>query len=221
MELTFMEEGGKFSQLADAIMTKMRLQDANLGTADLSKANLRGANLQNANLVGTKLNGADLAPAGDAAGSVPTDLTGAFLSGTDFTGAQLHGTILTDAAVPTSNGVFLFSLDARERAELTTWKYGRLMPSKFDKQLKALTARSVAALTEYLQGLDIVLGDNAAITEIAREPDQWEICGASSSVLHEVRLLIGSQAGTHDSRWEGSGAGLLRHVDHGVAAGPR
>jgi hypothetical protein len=56
--------------------------------------------------------------------------------------------------------------------------------------LKALTARSVAALTEYLQGLDIVLGDNATITEIAREPDQWEICGASSSVLHEVRLLI-------------------------------
>jgi hypothetical protein len=165
--------GGK-TKLQGALMSRIRLINANLGTADLQGAQLRGATLANANLVGAKLMGADLSPYGDQA----ADLSGAYLSGADFTDAKLNGTELTDAAVSTTSGVHLFTLGPEARAELAAGR-SFLLGARFDKYVKALNDKDVEDLQELLENeaedKRVELSADARISVLGEAAMAWSI----------------------------------------------
>lgn len=166
---------GSKTKLNGALMSRIRLVNANLGTADLQGAQMRGATLTDANLVGAKLMRADLTPYDDLA----SDLSGTYLSGADFTDAKLNGTELSDAAVSTSKGVHLFTLNAESRAELAGGRSFLLSPSKSDAYLKALTKPDKETLKEMFAeetgARRVEITSAATVTSGTQDATEWKI----------------------------------------------
>lgn len=166
---------GSKTKLNGALMSRIRLVNANLGTADLQGAQMRGATLTDANLVGAKLMRADLTPYDDLA----SDLSGTYLSGADFTDAKLNGTELSDAAVSTSKGVHLFTLNPESRAELAAGRSFLLSPSKSDAYLKALTKPDKETLKEMLaeetEARRVEITSAATVTPGTQDATEWKI----------------------------------------------
>jgi Pentapeptide repeats (8 copies) len=176
---------GEKTKLKGALMSLIRLVSANLGTADLQGAQLRGATLSDANLVGAKLMNADFTPYGD----LSADLSGTYLSGANFTDAKLNGTELTDAAVSTSKGIHLFTLNAEARAELAAGRSFLLGASSFDNYLKALTKPDKALLKELLDeepaDKRVEITSGVTITAGGQDATEWKIVtsGAQPTTL--------------------------------------
>ncbi|MBI3727655.1 MAG: pentapeptide repeat-containing protein, partial [Burkholderiales bacterium] len=160
------------SQLAGAIMTRIKLVGANLGSADLTKAQLQGANLNGANLVGAKLDGADLSPAKSGTTSL-TDLTGAYLAGASFDNSKLNGAVLTGAAVPGKNGVYLFTLsNAQAIKEVRTSKFKNL---RFKDYRSDLSKLNMEELSKKLMKEGFSINPGAKLSLVASDPVKWDI----------------------------------------------
>ncbi|MBV7534692.1 pentapeptide repeat-containing protein [Duganella sp. sic0402] len=111
---------GPECKLEGAVLTQIKLANANLASADLSRVILQGADLSSANLIGTKFKGADLSPVPGV--SIATKLSKAHLAEADFTDAKLQGVNFDGAAIPSTNGVYLFTLEKAFLTELQASK---------------------------------------------------------------------------------------------------
>ncbi|MFZ6743045.1 pentapeptide repeat-containing protein [Undibacterium sp. JH2W] len=173
------------SQLAGAVMTRIKLVGANLGSADLTKAQLQGANLNGANLVGAKLDGADLSPAKSGTTSL-TDLTGAYLAGASFDNTKLNGAILTGAAVPGRNGVYLFTLsNAQAITEIRASKFKNL---RFKDYRSDLSKLNLDELSKKLIKEGFSINAGAKLSLVASDPVKWEII--MDNLTYRLDLLV-------------------------------
>ncbi len=179
---------GSTSQLEGAMMSRIRLIGANLGSANLAKAQMQGATLTDAILTNADLREANLSPASDGSS---TDLTASHLSGANFKDAKLHGALLTDAAIATANGVYLFSAEAGLKSELDIYKTKQLnkaSPDDFDDILAAMTSLDTVKLIPVLKASGFNVGSAATATLLLSEAYEWDVEDKKNKKTWTVKL---------------------------------
>ncbi len=179
---------GSTSQLEGAMMSRIRLIGANLGSASLAKVQMQGATLTGAILTNADLREANLSAAADGSS---TDLTASHLSGANFKDAKLHGALLTDAAIATANGVYLFSVETQLKSELEVYKTKQLnkaAPDDFDEILAAMTSLDTTKIIPVLKASLFDIGSAATATLLLSETCEWDVEDKKNKKTWTVKL---------------------------------